>query len=81
MLGLQLQIMRESIFEDEKKLGEKRKLVKEAKKANPRKIELVCLKNRYGPLDIQCDMLYYPTLDLYQEENAVPFETGKRKRY
>jgi replicative DNA helicase len=77
VLGLQLQIMHDSIFEDEKKIGEKRRLVKEAKKENPRKVELVCLKNRYGPLDIHCNLLYYPALDLYQEEDAAPFETRR----
>ena len=81
VLGLQLQIMKDPIFEDEKKITERRRLVKEAKAKNPRELELVCLKNRYGQMDINCNMLYYPAQDLYREENGAPFEDPAAKNY
>ena len=66
--GLQLQCMNGGVFENsEKKTIEKRKIVKEAKAANPRKIELVCLKNRYGISSYSCYFDYYPKFDLFVE--------------
>lgn len=46
--GLQLAIMNDELFDKDKKLKEKREAVKRAKLEVPRKVELVCLKNRYG---------------------------------
>ena len=42
--GLQLQILNDELFNNEKKIKEKREKVRQAKKAIPREIELVCLK-------------------------------------
>ena len=74
--GLQLQCMNGDVFENsEKKTIEKRKMVKEQKKANPRKIELVCLKNRYGISSYSCYFDYYPKFDLFVEttiDEAAP---------
>ena len=41
--GLQLQAIHDEIFNSSQKIKEKREKINEAKKANPRKIELVCL--------------------------------------
>ena len=65
--GLQLQCLNDDLFQQEKKLTEKRKKVKEAKAANPRKIELVCLKNRYGIANFSCYFKYTPAYDLFEE--------------
>ena len=74
--GLQLQCMNGDVFENsEKKTIEKRKIVKEAKAENPRKIELVCLKNRYGISSYSCYFDYYPKFDLFVEtkkDEAAP---------
>ena len=74
--GLQLQCMNGDVFENsDKKTIEKRKIVKEAKAANPRKIELVCLKNRYGISSYSCYFDYYPKFDLFVEtkkDEAAP---------
>ncbi|MEE3499357.1 MAG: hypothetical protein VZS12_09545, partial [Ruminococcus bromii] len=74
--GLQLQCMNGDVFENsDKKTIEKRKIVKEQKKANPRKIELVCLKNRYGVSSYSCYFDYYPKYDLFVEttiDEAAP---------
>ena len=65
--GLQLQCLNDDLFQQEKKLTEKRKKIKEAKAANPRKIELVCLKNRYGIANFSCYFKYTPAYDLFEE--------------
>ena len=56
----------------DKKTIEKRKTVKEAKKADPRKIELVCLKNRYGVSSYSAYFDYFPRYDLYVETLEPP---------
>lgn len=73
--GLQLQVMHDGIFDQVTKIKEKREKVKEAKAANPRKIELVCLKNRYGISSYSCYFDYYPKFDLFVEtkkDEAAP---------
>jgi len=67
--GLQLSIMNSDIFDKKDKLKEKREAVKEAKRANPRQIELVCLKNRYGVSSYSCGFNYYPQFDLFVPES------------
>ena len=63
--GLQLQVIHESIFSKNGDLKRKRDLINRAKKANPRKIELVCLKNRNGISNYSCVFDYYPKYDLF----------------
>lgn len=63
--GLQLQIMNGDLFDKKDKLKEKREKVKAAKLENPRKIELVCLKNRYGKSSYFCGFNYYPQFDYF----------------
>ena len=64
--GLQLQAINGEIFNTEKKLKEKREVIKAAKLADPRMIELVCLKNRNGRPSFSCDFTYYPGNDLFE---------------
>ena len=64
--GLQLSIMNdESIFGKESGLKKKRDAVREAKKASPRKVDLVCLKNRYGISSYTCSFDYYAQYDYF----------------
>lgn len=70
--GLQLQCMNGDLFTTDKKTIEKRNTVKEAKKADPRKIELVCLKNRYGVSSYSAYFDYHPRYDLYVETPEPP---------
>lgn len=65
--GLQLQCMNSDIFDKKDGIKAKRKAVREAKKENPRKIELLCLKNRYGISSFSCYFDYYPEFDLFTE--------------
>lgn len=78
--GLQLQAIHEDIFNLATKIKEKRETINEAKKANPRKIELVCLKNRTGISNYSCLFDYYPKHDLFiaQEDYEIDFKQGNR---
>lgn len=66
ILGLQLDVMQDDLFNATNKIKEKRDKVREAKAANPRKIQLVCLKNRYGVSSYTADFLYYPANDYFK---------------
>lgn len=63
--GLQLQCLNEPVFDKQQNIKERRERIKEAKAANPRKIELVSLKNRYGVATFSCFFDYYPANDLF----------------
>ena len=84
--GLQLSIMNSELFDKKDKIKEKREAVKQAKRSNPRNIELVCLKNRYGVSNYSCRFNYYPKFDLFVPENEfsptkeddTPFHQVKR---
>jgi len=66
--GLQLQCNHEEIFSKANKTNEKRQRIIEAKRENPRKIELVCLKNRFGISSYTCHFNYYPNRDLFEAD-------------
>ena len=76
--GLQLSVMNNDIFDKEKGLKAKREAVREAKNENPRKIELVCLKNRYGISSYHCKFLYYARYDLFVPVMEVGVEKKRR---
>lgn len=64
--GMQYAIIStDQAFAKEKGIGEKRKKIQEAKRATPRSIELVCLKNRYGR-DFTTLFYYYPKYDYFK---------------
>lgn len=67
--GLQLQVIHDDLFNKDKNLKEKREKIREAKAADPRKIELVCLKNRNGRPSFSCNFTYYPQYDLFESED------------
>ena len=62
--GMQLMAMKK--IKDLSTLDEKRECLKKAKIENPRKIELVCLKNRYGAPGYSCYFKYYPAYDYFE---------------
>lgn len=65
--GLQLQTLNTPLFNGEGHIKEKRQAIREAKAADPRKIELLCLKNRFGISSFSCFFDYYPRFDLFRE--------------
>ena len=71
--GLQLAAVNDPIFDKEGKLKEKREKIAEAKSAIPRKIELICLKNRYGKTRYTCQFEYYPQFDFYVPDDPGEF--------
>ncbi len=75
--GLQLQILNDDLFSKDNKIKEKRETVRAAKKAIPRKIELLCLKNRYGVSSYSCGFNYYPQFDLFEADPTYIARTKK----
>ena len=71
--GLQLQCLNEPLFEQANKIKEKRQRVRQEKAANPRKIELLCLKNRYGIASYSCGFNYYPKHDYFEQAGFDDF--------
>lgn len=62
--GLQLSEVSSVNFENASD-DEKRKLYQKAKSENPRKVELVVLKNRFGEIGNKFEFTYYPKYDLF----------------
>lgn len=60
-------------------IAEKRQLISEEKAKIPRKLNLVCLKNRYGISSFSCQFSYYPQSDLFVEIAAEKKEKKQRK--
>ena len=65
--GLQLTVLNDPIFDKEGQIKKKRETIRDAKAANPREVELVCLKNRYGISSYKVRFTYYPQFDLFKE--------------
>lgn len=79
--GLQLQAIHgEEMHDTKTSIGKKRQIIENAKKANPRQIELVCLKNRNGISNYSCAFEYYPKYDLFisQDNYSIEFNQGNR---
>ena len=66
--GLQLEVLHDSIFDAQGKINEKREKVQKAKAANPRRVELVCIKNRFGISSYRCSFDYYPQFDWFKPD-------------
>ena len=69
--GLQLQCLAEGIFDKQNDIKKKRERVRKAKAETPRKVELVCLKNRYGISGRSSYFNYYPALDLFEVDRET----------
>ena len=69
--GLELTVIDDEVFDHDKDLKQKRKLIKKAKKAIPRKIRLSSLKHRQQQGVYQCYFEYYPQYDLFIPDNAA----------
>lgn len=69
--GLQLDALNDPIFDKEGAIKKKRATIREAKAENPRLVELVCLKNRYGISSYKVGFSYYPQYDLFRPRKVV----------
>jgi len=76
--GLQLQCLESDSFAGDGKTVEKRKIIEEAKDEDPRKIQLKCLKNRYGKAHFDCFYEYYPGHDLFFEMKEATVKSLKK---
>ena len=65
--GLQLQCLNSELFDKPNAIKEKREEIRKAKAETPRKVELVCLKNRYGISNFSVYFDYFPANDLFKE--------------
>lgn len=82
VFGLQLQCLNEDLFSQEKKIKQKRERIKAAKRAMPREIELVCLKNRFGISSFTCNFEYMPQYDTFEAvaDTYQPPKAGRKLR-
>lgn len=71
VMGLQLQVIHDPLFAKQNKINEKRQLIINAKRENPRKIELVCLKNRFGVSSYSCLFNYYAKFDWFIPDTST----------
>lgn len=76
--GLQLSALNDDLFTKEKGIVEKRERIREAKQEMPRKVELVCLKNRYGISSYKASFEYYPQFDLFRPTESEDAAGVKR---
>lgn len=84
--GLQLQCLNDPLFDKRDNIKERREAIRAAKAADPRLIELSCLKNRYGVANFSAYFEYYPANDLFIESSGLdpdfdyykPLKTGRR---
>lgn len=65
IMGLQLTILNDELYNKEGNIKEKREKLKKAKQETPRKIQLCCLKNRNGVTSFDLYFDYYPIYDLF----------------
>lgn len=73
--GLQLQCLNEPLFSEANKIKEKRQKIRQEKVSEPRRIELLCLKNRYGIANYSCSFDYYPKHDLFVQTVSEEFNS------
>lgn len=76
--GLQLAALNDDIFQKDTGAVKKRERIREAKAEIPRKIELVCLKNRYGISSYKAAFSYYPQFDLFEPAESEDKQTPRR---
>ena len=70
ILGLQLRCLTEPGYRAADTSG-KRELVEAEKQATPRRLRLLCLKNRSGLTGWNIDLDYFPRCDLFRESDGM----------
>ena len=78
LLGLQPQIMTDSLFDAEKKIKEKREAIDKALSEIPRKIMLKNLKNRFGRKGYACGFTYNPCFDLFTPDMSFKVSSNEQ---
>lgn len=88
VLGLELACLDEEVFLSDKKIEEKRKRYAAAKDEIPRRVKVVCMKNRFGHATFSVPFLYDPSKDTFTDDwteeadrNMVDQNGPRGKRY
>lgn len=71
VIGLQLNVLNEEIFGKDGHIKEKRNRIDYAKQENPRKIQLMVLKNRYGQAVSDLQFEYNPLYDVFTPAKRI----------
>ena len=77
MWGMQLRAM--SGGNTKEGLSRKREKLRQAKLETPRKVDVLCLKNRHGPSSFCWGFDYYPEYDLFLPEQGPEGERARRR--
>jgi replicative DNA helicase len=77
VFGLQYQLLNDEKFLSCSSIDRKRILLNEAKIAEVREVELVCLKNRFGPIIPACKLSYFTSQDRFVDVATNP-KTSKQ---
>ena len=70
VFGLQYQLIENDSFMNCASVDKKRKMLSDEKEKDLRKVELVCLKNRFGKIIPKCKIDYHTSLDWFVEEKS-----------
>lgn len=68
--GLQLEELHEKEYMKEPSATKKQEMLNKAKASIPRRIELICLKNRFGISSYCCKFNYFPQFDYFVPDNS-----------
>ena len=63
------------------KISEIREKINNAKNEEPRRVQLVGLKNRNGRSYFKCDYKYYPQFNYFEEADIIPTYRGTGRMY
>ena len=80
VLGLQYQIITNDKFINCTSVDQKRLMVSGAKAESIRAVELVCLKNRFGPIAPVCKLDYHTDVDLFVDSAVTDKKNNATKK-
>lgn len=81
VIGLQLKVMEEIQEMKNPKISEIREKINNAKNEEPRRVQLVGLKNRNGRSYFKCNYKYYPQFNYFEEADIIPTYNGTGRMY
>lgn len=81
VMGLQLKVMEEIQEMKNPKVSEIREKINNAKNEEPRRVQLIGLKNRNGKSYFRCNYKYYPAFNYFEEADIIPtYNRGAMRR-
>ena len=70
LIGMQLLAMNTKLFADKGEQWLKRKFIRECNEKNPRQVELIALKNRFGKNNLRFFFDYFPAFDYFRPDDT-----------